>query len=109
MKKNRKSVLVLSFVTVFLLVSTVTVGAARVYKNAYYGVFEKSIATKGIFNLNGSRLNNTIQWLRNLSLKIQNISNKIVQIINTFVNPIVQVIDAIIAALEAIRNAIIGA
>ena len=60
MKKYKKSIMVISVVTVFLLISTVTSGAAILNKNAKTAAIANSIGSKKLFS--GRLLNKTISY-----------------------------------------------
>ena len=104
MKKNKKSMIAMSVVSVFLMISAVTASAAFIEKEGYEALSKRSPRSSGFLI---DLLNTTIDFLNNTSERIQNASTIIVEFINTFVDPILQVIDAIILALESVRDALI--
>ena len=105
--KRKIKILTISIISAFLLLSTVTIGSASINKR-YYAVKSetKPVASMGLFD--GHILNKTIEFLYNLSQKIQNITNIIQNITENLISPIIGIIDAFISALESIRDALIG-
>ena len=99
MKKYKKSILALSVVTVFLLLSAVTSGAAIVKKEAYIVKSEKSPVASGFFDnfsLNGSIFRMILNVLYTINNTLNNATNIIEDVIIPIVTTMINFIESIL-------------
>ncbi len=99
MKRNKKSILVMSVVTVFLLISAVTAGSTIIKKEAYVSINEKSPVSSGSldnFSLNGTILNGILNVLYKVNDTLNNATSIIEEVVIPLVITIINVVESIL-------------